>query len=216
MTHPAIPSQCSVALKEWATVLQALAHGEQLVLIRKGGLIEPGSGFELRLTTFVFYPTFEHQAVRYLRRPFQGVFEAALSQRAPEGFVDVELAAQVVSSRQSLDPTLIKRLAPLHIYNDEFLNQRLKWQPEQPLVIVLVRAFRLGTPCRLPLLPQYAGCRSWVELASPVPLDGARPVLEDAVFQRRADEFMALLSEMPPSDSPSSRGVGELGHRHRA
>ena len=67
MPPAAVPGHCAVALKEWATVLEAMAKGEQLVLIRKGGLIEPGSGFELVANTFVFYPTFEHQAVSYLR-----------------------------------------------------------------------------------------------------------------------------------------------------
>ena len=33
--------ECATALKEWATVLEAMGRGEQLVLIRKGGLIEP-------------------------------------------------------------------------------------------------------------------------------------------------------------------------------
>ena len=73
----ALPSECAVALKEWATVLQAMAHGEQLLLVRKGGLIEPGSGFKLRTQTFVFYPTFEHQAVNYLREPYRRYFEDA-------------------------------------------------------------------------------------------------------------------------------------------
>src|SRR3989338_7283412 len=87
MPSATLPTQCAVALKEWATVLLAMAHGEQLVLIRKGGLIEPGTGFEVRRDTFLFYPTFEHQAVQYLHAPHQASFEEVLRQRAPEGQV---------------------------------------------------------------------------------------------------------------------------------
>jgi len=190
----ALPAQCATALKEWAVVLEAMARGEQLVLIRKGGLIEPGSGFELRSDTFVFYPTFEHQTVQYVRGPFHSQFDEAFATRAPAGHLDMTLAAQAVSTVQSADPALLQRLEPFHLYNEAFLRQRLKWQPEQPLMVVLVRVFRLASPARLPLLPQYAGCRSWVELASAVSLEGAQPVLEDAAFRQRAHELSECLS----------------------
>src|SRR3989338_10481056 len=90
-----LPSECAVALKEWATVLKALAQGEQLLLIRKGGLIEPGSGFDVRAKSFVFYPTFEHQAVNYLREPYRRYFEQALAHRAPNGQVHIEYVGEI-------------------------------------------------------------------------------------------------------------------------
>lgn len=189
MTHPAISSQCSIALKEWATVLQAMARGEQLVLIRKGGLIEPGAGFELRSKTFVFYPTFEHQAVNFLRAPYRRYFEEAVQGRAPEGRVRIEYAGMAVSSHESRDPQVIERLRAFHIYGEAFASQRLKWQADQPLTIVAVRAFRLPAPCALPVIPRYAGCTSWVELEAPVSLGGAQPVLEDSVFCERLNEL---------------------------
>jgi len=197
-TVRALPAQCATALKEWALVVAALARGEQLILIRKGGLIEPGSGFEVQSDTFVLYPTFEHQTVQFMRAPFQSSFDEVLARRAPKGHLDVTLAAQVVSTAHTTDYEALTRLEPFHLYNDAFLSQRLKWQPTQPLVIVLVRVFALASPCRLPLLPQYVGCRSWVELASAVPLEGARPVLDDAVFERRARELAGLLSDDRP------------------
>ena len=193
MKNVALPSQCITALKEWATVLEAMARGEQLVLIRKGGLIEPGTGFELIANSFVFYPTFEHQAVQYLRDPYQRYFEEAARHRAPEGQVRFELFGIAVSSIQSQDSTLIERLSRFHIYNEAFLSQRLKWQPEQPLMIVLVRAFRLAAPVLISVTPQYAGCKSWVELESPIQLEGASPVLDDQTFEQRSHAVTTLL-----------------------
>ena len=184
-----LPSECAVALKEWATVLKALAQGEQLVLIRKGGLIEPGSGFEVRAKTFVFYPTFEHQAVNYLREPYQRYFDEALQERAPEGQVRIQYGGTAVSSHECRDPRLIDRLNRFHIYNDAFVSQRLKWQPDQPMAIVIVRAFRLSAPRLLAVSPRYAGCTSWVDLESSVPLSGAQPVLEESVFCERLNEL---------------------------
>jgi len=194
MSVAGVPTQCSVALKEWATVLEAIGRGEQVVLIRKGGLIEPGSGFDLVSNTFVFYPTFEHQAVNYLRPAARRYFEEALQRRAPEGQVRVELFGMAVSSRQSHDPGIIDRLSPCHVYNQAFVSQRLKWQPDQPILIVVVRAFRLAPPQLLTTVPRYAGCTSWVELESPVSLEGACPILDEAAFQERLQRLTPLLS----------------------
>ena len=182
-----------MALKEWATVLEAMGRGEQLVLIRKGGLIEPGSGFELIAKTFVFYPTFEHQAVNYLRPEFRRYFEDASGRRAPGGSVRFHLAGVAVSSAQSQDPAIVGRLSRFHVYNEDFVTQRLKWQPDQPLTVVLVRAYRLPAPIQRPVAAAYAGCTSWVALEAPVSLAGAAPVLEDAAFERRVSELRALL-----------------------
>ena len=172
----------------------AMGRGEQLVLVRKGGLIEPGSGFELVSTTFVFYPTFEHQAVSYVRDPHQSSFESALRARAPDGHIRIELGGVAVSCVQSRDPSLIERLAPFHIYHPTFVSQRLKWQPNQPVAIIVVRAFRLATPQMLPVSPRYAGCRSWVELEAPLALGEIQPVLDDVTFQRRLRDLTALFS----------------------
>ena len=190
----ALAGSCATALKEWATVIEAMGRGEQFVLIRKGGLIEPGSGFELTVPAFLFYPTFEHQAVTYLREPFRGYFEAAKAARAPEGQVRFHLFGRAVHATPSCDPRVITRLQPFHIYNDEFLTQRLKWQPEQPLMIVIVRAYRLTTPQTIVAAPQYAGCKSWVDLEAPVAFDSLQPVLDDAAFAARRREIESRLS----------------------
>lgn len=185
--------QCATALKEWATVLEAMGRGEQLLLIRKGGLIEPGSGFEVRSRSFVFYPTFEHQAVAYLRAPYQGYFEEAAKRRAPEGQVRMELFGMATASQTIHDPAVMARLAGFHIYNEAFVTQRLKWQPDQPLVAVIVRAYRLAAPYLCPVSPLYAGCKSWVDLDAAVPAAGAHPVLDDATFQMRAAAITSIL-----------------------
>jgi len=193
MTTAELPSACATALKEWATVLEAMARGEQLVLIRKGGLVEPGRGFELLSPAFAFYPTFEHQAVGYLRAPYQRYFEEARQRRAPEGEVRIDLIGAAVSSVQSSDPAIVQRLEPFHIYNEAFVTQRLKWQPEEPLAIVVVRVFRLPSPQVLTVTPRYAGCKSWVDLEVPLPVAGAVPVLDEAAFQQRVQALRPLL-----------------------
>ncbi len=190
-----IPTQCSTALKEWATVLEAMARGEQIVLIRKGGLIEPGSGFELVADVFLLYPTFEHQTVAYLRLEFQRYFEDASARRAPAGEVRFELAGVAAGSWQVSDPGVIERLREFHLYNAVFATQRLKWQPDMPLVIAAVRVFRLPAPQTISVAPHYAGCKSWVQLDKALPLAGAQPVLDDATFDERLRQLNMQLGD---------------------
>ena len=192
MASPA-PVTCATALKEWATVLRAMAKGEHVVLIRKGGLIEPGSGFEVISPSFIFYPTFEHQAVQYLRPPYQSYFDEVVKERSPEGQVRISLYGEAVRSVSCLDPAVITRLHEHHIYNDAFLTQRLKWQPDQPLAVVVIRAYRLAQPLTLPVSPRYAGCKSWVELEAPASLGAMQPVLDDAAFAQRLRAIEPLL-----------------------
>ncbi len=194
MPAASIPATCTTALKEWATVLEAMARGEQVVLIRKGGLIEPGTGFEVLSPWFALYPTFEHQAVNYLRPAFRGYFEQAATRRAPEGQVRFDLVGQIVRSVTTGDATRIAALAPAHIYNDAFVTQRLKWQPQQPLVLAAVRAWRLPAPVVLPVQPHYAGCKSWVDLGREVSFAGLEPVLDDHTFQRRLETIAPHLA----------------------
>ena len=47
------------ALKEWASVIDALGRGDQVILIRKGGIADPKFGVEAE--RFYLYPTFFHQ-----------------------------------------------------------------------------------------------------------------------------------------------------------
>ena len=51
----------SLAFKEWAAVIQALAHGSQIVVLRKGGIHEGRGGFKTKHESFLLYPTYEHQ-----------------------------------------------------------------------------------------------------------------------------------------------------------
>jgi hypothetical protein len=190
-----LPASCQIALKEWASVVQACASGEQLVLIRKGGLIEPASGFAFSSTAFLFYPTFEHQTVSFLRSPHTRYFDEALARKPSDGQVHLELVGSVAWSTRILEPALIKRLEPFHVYNDDFLTQRLRWQPDQPLAVAVVRAFRLAAPTRLPVVSRYAGCKSWVELEQAVCLEGATPVLDDQAFAERCSRIQAILDK---------------------
>jgi hypothetical protein len=52
------------------------------------------------------------------------------------------------------------------------------------LHVLLVRVYRVPQAFELPDTPEYAGCRSWVELDRALPMDGATPVLTEEAFEK--------------------------------
>ena len=56
-----------IAFKEWAVTVRALAEGEQLLTLRKGGIREPEKHFKLDYERFFLYPTFDHQRADLVR-----------------------------------------------------------------------------------------------------------------------------------------------------
>jgi hypothetical protein len=58
---------------------------------------------------------------------------------------------------------------------------------------MLLRVYRLERPVTAPHLPEYTGCRSWVDIITEVPLGRLTPVLTEKEFQRRVDEVKGSL-----------------------
>ena len=75
-----------IAFKEWAVTVRALAEGEQLVTLRKGGIREPEKHFALEHERFFLYPTFDHQREDLVRESHQPELLRALEEGVwPEG-----------------------------------------------------------------------------------------------------------------------------------
>src|ERR1051325_10767172 len=64
-----LPEELNVALKEWASVCSALEEGRQIILLRKGGILESIGGFDLEHPQFFLFPTYLHQNPQMLKEP---------------------------------------------------------------------------------------------------------------------------------------------------
>jgi hypothetical protein len=181
------------ALKEWAVTVQALAQGRQLLLMRKGGIRE--KRFDVELDSFYLYPTYEHQRPELLKPQSLPDLEACLQAAPPPDTLVVSCWARVTDLYELRDEDQVRALSPYHIWDDRYLLQRLHWRPKQPLTVMLLRVYRLPAPVALPLLPEYAGCFSWVDLpAAPFAGLQPRPVLSDQEFAARAAPLRAQLA----------------------
>src|SRR5580658_5203976 len=67
------------AFKEWAIVVDALLRGEQIIIFRKGGLIEGAGGFQIEHPEFLLFPTLFHQQ----RESVLGEAQARFDEIAP-------------------------------------------------------------------------------------------------------------------------------------
>jgi len=191
------PRTLSLALKEWAVTQRALLEGHQIILLRKGGLVEDTGDFDLRAPTFLLYPTYEHETERAgdLQPCFaQWLAEEEQGKPGP-GFARLEAWAEATDVVRVAQPETLIRLMPQHIWSRQFLQGRFDWEPYKPVFALVLRAHRLAAPQTLPMRREYGGCRSWIDLAEPISIEGSTPAVSDDTWARRRALTLQLLAE---------------------
>jgi hypothetical protein len=186
----ALDSSLSIGLKEWDVVCRAMESGRQIMLLRKGGILEAIGGFELENPHFLLYPTHLHQNLAMLKPEAHGGFEPASAE--PEK-ITLRAAGEVTDIVQLKNREQMDRLDDEHIWTSPLIDMRFNYRPKNPLYLLLVRVHRLAAPVTVDNTPEYAGCKSWVPLDRPIELAGAAPVLDDTAFERRRVDIMQRL-----------------------
>jgi hypothetical protein len=171
------------ALKEWAVICLALAEGRQALLLRKGGLAEESGQFQVEHRRFWLFPTYVHQQKDGIVPEAVSLLEQAEAERPPQGIVRLTHFAEVVESYRVLDLAAVEKLARLHIWPPQTVRARFEYR-RPGLHVLLVRVYRVPQAFELPDTPEYAGCRSWVELDRALPTQGATPVLTEEAFEK--------------------------------
>ena len=178
------------ALKEWAVVVQALERGEQVLLLRKGGLADRGGVFRPEHDRFLLYPTHEHQRPDLLKEAYR----AAAAEPVP--------ASQAVrfTSHASLGGVFpVKALEQLesldgeHIWSVQHVRARWEYKPDRPLLALTLRVYRLLVPQSSPFHARYTGCRSWVPLEADVPTEPSVAALDEDAFGERQERIRRAL-----------------------
>ena len=183
----------NIALKEWSIVVEALGSGEQLLLVRKGGIRDPKGAFQLKHREFLMYPTFEHQHEEAIRPEFRERFRRAAALAEPVQQVPLQVYAGVALCAEIRDPEKLQGLERYHIWQPEFFVDRMRYRPQEPTLVVVVRAYRLKEPINLPVKAEYDGCKSWVPLETSFPVEGAEPVMENQRFRKALNEMSSRL-----------------------
>ena len=182
----------NITFKEWAVVVDALGQGEQILILRKGGIHEAGGHFRVDHNQFWLLPTqFHEAAAAVIPAKQQRLRELATGSREQIGieFYGVVDCVMRLDREEKID-----RLAGRHIWNDAILRERFAFGKERGLYALLTRVYRQPAPISIQWLEGYGGCKSWVELAQPVVADNLIPVVSESEFCRQRDQIVASLA----------------------
>src|SRR5438105_12662117 len=108
----------SIGFKEWSLVCDALGHGTQLVILRKGGIAEGREGFAFRHPEFFLFPTFFHEQLAKVR-----ITAGDIS--APGNTIAIRWYAKVERALRINSIAIAEALASLHILSIEVVQRKL-------------------------------------------------------------------------------------------
>jgi hypothetical protein len=186
------------ALKEWAVLVEAMARGDIVAMVRKGGIREQRAGFSVRHDRFLLYPTFFHEKAAEMAPRLVDTLEAVHARRPPEGAIRIEYVADVAAVWSVSELPRLDRIADEHGLSWGAVESRFHYKNRPGVQVVAARVRRLDAPVELPEIRRYAGCVSWVELDGGVNVAGAAAVLPDEAFRRRIEGLRAALGDADP------------------
>ncbi len=186
-----------IAFKEWAVVVDALGRGEQIIILRKGGISEGSSGFQIEHNRFFLFPTLFHQQRDAVRDGAQLRYDALIAPNLSSSSVHIEFFAEVVDWKLLESCEAALHLRGQHIWREEIIRERFEWGRARNIYAMAVRVFRLPLPVELPMRADYGGCKSWVDLDAVISINGAQSVLSDSEFHAKLERFRAALEAAP-------------------
>src|SRR5882762_7176740 len=138
-----LSSQLNVALKEWASVCSALQEGRQIILLRKGGILEAIGGFELEHPQFFLFPTYLHQNAQMLKEHERNRLVTMNEEPAEVVLSSAAIVSDIIRLR---DRKQMDALDREHIWLPPLIDMRFNYRPQNPLYLLLLRVHRLAAP----------------------------------------------------------------------
>ena len=186
----------SFALKEWAVAVEALEAGSTILLLRKGGIREEKGRFKVEQDRVLLYPTFEHQKSDLLKPEYGNKVESVESNFHPET-VKISSWAEITDVFLVAHEPAIKALLPYHIWNDNFISERLKWKPREPVYILLLKVYILPQPQNIIYQKEYSGCKSWIKINENITIKNSLPALTEAEYNKQANTIRQTIANPP-------------------
>ena len=187
----------TTALKEWAVAVKELREGRQVLLVRKGGISEETRDFRIQAEQFLLFPTYEHQRRDLLQPAFQADLDAILDEPRDPTRVRLDTWAELTDLFEVTEPSQVEALAPFYGFTEQYAEERLRWRPRKPLLVMAVRAYALRTPLDVEARPEYGGCKSWLTLPVDVSRNDLVPALDDATYAAQIAAVREALARVP-------------------
>src|SRR5215212_5402116 len=187
----------TTALKEWAVAVKALREGRQVLLVRKGGISEETRHFRISAERFLLFPTYEHQRADLLQLEFPDDLTAVLAETRDPSTIRFDTWGEMTDLFEITEPARVEALAPFYCFSTQYAEERLRWKPRHPLLVMAIRAYRLKQPIEVDARPEFGGCKSWLTLDEDVTPDNFVAAVDDATYAARIGEVRAALDRVP-------------------
>lgn len=163
-------------INEWNGVIEALGHGNQIILIRK---------YITSHKEFLLHPTVSYTLKEDYLQSFQKKYKKFVEDNAlpkKDGKkTEIKYFAKVVKVIEK--PTnRIGRFSKYHIWTNEHVKSYLGANKGK---IWILRVYRLKEP----VMAEHGGGQMYVNLKKPVSIEGIKPVLNDSEFSKIVQEI---------------------------
>jgi hypothetical protein len=186
----------NVALKEWAVTSAALAQGDQIFILRKGGIREDGRHFKIEHDRFLLYPGLFHEGEILLKADQRHRLELTSGDDYSRE-IPLTVYCELVETHDISEESDVTALHDLHIWSEDFPVKRFNWKPRHPLKLMVLRAYSLPATHLAKVEDSYGGCKSWVDLEDNVDLSTLQPALSDDQFATELDKLHKALNLSP-------------------
>ena len=171
------------AFKEWQAIVGALVAGEQVIILRKGGIAEEHGTFTVAAPRFWLFPTAFHAQREKTKPSMHRYFAPGPSGAANR--IELPAYADVVQARFLSHWSDVARLDGFHGWTESTVRDRFHGAAPPGLHVLVVRVHRLHTPVAIDVTPAMGGCKSWTDVPPAFADHPASPVLDDATFAAR-------------------------------
>jgi len=190
-----LPNKSDTALKEWAVTVDALGRGDQIIILRKGGIHKEDKEFRIIHPEFLLFSTYEHQKNELLKPSYHKRLKEIEETKDASEFVEFIYWASVTDKFEIRDESDLEKISERHLWTEAYAVSRFHWRPSQPLTIALVKVFRLEEPIIIESIPQFAGCKSWIDLQPTINLPDMKPVLNDMDYDNEVSIIRESLAD---------------------
>ncbi len=182
------------ALKEWSVAVDAIAQGNQIILLRKGGIREDRGRFRAQSDRAILFPTFEHQKPELLKSDYQDLVTLVASGWHPEK-ITLKVWVEITHVFLTTEADRVHALGDFHIWRSQLATERLKWKPKQPLYVLALRAYRLTSPIEIDWdVALYGGCRSWASLNQSIEVDTECPAVNTDDYSAQIKQIEGIIN----------------------
>jgi CDP-diacylglycerol--glycerol-3-phosphate 3-phosphatidyltransferase len=190
------------AFKEWEAIVEALGHGAQIVILRKGGIAEGRSGFSASHPKFWLFPTAYHQQWEKTKPELRQYLNPSAE---PKNEIALSYFAEVTDAIYLSSWEQVARLDDAHFWGGEIMRERFEYKDrpgmEAGLHLLIVRVSRINLPHKLAPAPAYEGCKSWIDVPADWEHDIASHVVRTEEFMTRRSRILAAVATVSVSSA---------------